>query len=148
MGAENRILDALHILAGMSLLDLKASNLYLCLADAADHKRNIPALATGRPLIMLEERYVTIQHALHEQFIIQWRHLVNVDKEARSITIQSKSPADGMDLDSVFKAMEAFGDVEKLMKELAHDLREVIFEPRFKLTSGELPLFEFEDVSV
>lgn len=149
VGAQNRILDALHVLSGLSTLDLDMLRvLYLHYADAAHHKRNIPALATGRPLIMLEERYVSIEHALHEQFILQWKHLVNIDREAQSITIRSKSPAGGMDLDSVFKVMESFGEVEKLMRELAGDLKEVIFEPRFKLTRGELALFEFEEVRV
>lgn len=96
---------------------------------------------------MLEERYVMAQSALHEQFVLQWKYLVKVDQEVQSVTITAKNPGGGLNLDNVFQAMQAFGDTDKLMKELADDLRQAIFEPRFKLTKGELPLFEFQEVS-
>lgn len=116
--------------------------------DAAAEKHIIPALESGRPLIMLEDRYVRIYDGLHEQFLLQWKYLVNVDKEAHSITIRSSNPAGGVHLDSVYAAMQGFGEYEERMKALAAELKEVIFEPRFKLRGGQLPLYEFDEVSI
>lgn len=97
---------------------------------------------------MLEERYVKLQGDLHDSFIEQWKFLVNVDIENHSVTIRPENENDGgIELDFVFAAMEAFKETDKLMKELAEELKHAIFGPRFKLTHGELPLFEFDQVS-
>lgn len=119
---ERRIIDALRLLE-KSWVALDA----------------LPVAQSVRVRRLLDIRAFELKSKVHDVFDHVWKTLINVDIDARSISISQSQDGEAMSLSDAVMGLQAYKEVDQRMAQLWHDIDLAVVGPRMDINNMVLP---------
>ncbi|TVY88933.1 Centromere/kinetochore protein-like protein [Lachnellula willkommii] len=145
LASEGNIMAALNMLGGIVLCFVSRRPNTDYGTEAWETISEVSPDTTVRAMKILNQRCLTLKHAIYEQFEIIFKALVVVNMDDRAITINQTIPSTPMTLTEATDILQRYKEVDKAAKQLWQDLDEAILRPRTELRAAPLPKIQIDE---